>query len=60
MVSPVFIFSKEILLLLKQDPEVSEAASLYMLSIFPGIIMLGFLDLDRNFLTSIDLAHKSL
>ena len=60
LISPIFIFSKQILILLKQDPDVSEAASHYMLSLFPGIIMLGFLDLDRNFLTSLNLVEKAM
>ena len=47
------------MLALKQDPDVSKKASEYIIYFMPALLMQGLYDIDRNFLTSIDLAEKA-
>ena len=49
---PVFIYSTELFKWLGEDEEVSEIAGTYIISILPGIIVYGLIDIDRQFMTT--------
>lgn len=60
IVLPVEIFSGAIMVAIGQNPQVSHYTTIYCLATFPGIIMLGFIDLERNFLYSYERSDISL
>ena len=60
IVLPIEVFSGRLMEAIGQDAEVSYYTTLYCISTFPGIIMLGLIDLERNFLVSYERSDISL
>jgi Na+-driven multidrug efflux pump len=52
MALPVFLWSYEILETLGQDEKTTLYASQYLKSAVPGLLMIGLVDADRNFITA--------
>ena len=50
--SPIFIFSKSILISLDQDEDISGYSQTYLRSILPALLISGLIDTDRVFMTS--------
>lgn len=57
---PFFLFSSDIMKLCKQNPEVSDKAQEYLLLMYPAVLLLGLLDVDRNILASLERSDISL
>lgn len=50
LILPIFIFGDKIFLMLKMEETTSKSAGNYLLSQLPAMFILGYLDIDRNFL----------
>ena len=60
IVLPIEIFSGSIMRAIGQDSDVSSYTTIYCISSFPGIVALGYIDLERNFLYSYERSDISL